>query len=165
VEQQGNSTIIRPGLEFHLIVHFRPSPAHLGVYSANIEVLFEDTPRGKHFIVVRSVTAVVGDVADHDALAPVTPFVPSPRRGLRRVPFANVIPGERLERFVKHPYKRKLGIYPLPRDLVDALENGPQDVGKIMNRLPAAFRPATPSRSNYAKTLSAQLWAEEHKAM
>jgi hypothetical protein len=138
----------------------------MGHYSANLEIQFENTTRLRRFIIMRTVTAVVvGDQADHDALAPIAPFERPTRRAYRRLPFGSMVPGERLGAFVRHPYKIKLGLYPIPQELIGALESGSGDVGAILARLPPAFRPAALNRSNYVKRLDTQLWVEEHQAM
>jgi helicase MOV-10 len=138
----------------------------MGRYSANLEIQFEDTTRRRRFIIVRTVTAVVvGDQADHEALAPTAPFERPARRAYRRLPFGSVVPGERSGAFIRHPYKIKLGAYPIPQELVGALESGSGDVGAILGRLPPAFRPAALNHSNYVKRIGTQLWVEEHQAV
>jgi hypothetical protein len=56
-------------------------------------------------------------------------------------------------------------MYPVPKELRDALENGSQEVGEAIKRLPAAFRLPPLSKQTYSKSLGVQLWIEEHRAM
>jgi helicase MOV-10 len=155
-----------PGKEFHLVVTFRPTQSHLGRCTTNLELLFEDTSRSRFFVVVRSATAIVGNQADHEALAPKAPYVRRPpRRGYKIIHHSNVVPAERTGMFIRNPYSVRLDQYLVPQDLRDSLENGPQDVGEVIRRLPSAYSPTILSRSTYVKNMNAQLWIEEHKAV
>jgi hypothetical protein len=104
----------------------------------------------------------VGDTEDYQVLAPSAPYVPRPRPSFHPTTVIGVIKGERSASH--NPYPTKLGQYKIPRILVDALENGAQDVGQVIKRLPSDFRPTTLSRSSYITRLKTQLWVEEHKA-
>lgn len=50
-----------------------------GRFEARVEVLFEDTQSQERFVIVRPVLVVIGNVEEHRALQPITPYV-APRR-------------------------------------------------------------------------------------
>jgi helicase MOV-10 len=152
-----------PNIEFHVIVEFRPQPVHVGRYSARLELLFEDA-HGGHFVIIRRLAATVGDEAEHEQLRPSAPYcAPAMRRqGYRSIRPEDIVWGERVVK--QHPYSIKIAPYPVPGDLAAALAHGSQDVGEVIRRLPAAYRPAALSKVNYTRLLSLQLWIEEQKA-
>lgn len=55
-----------------------------GRFEARVEVLFEDTDSKERFVIVRPVVVVIGNVEEHRALQPVTPYVPPRRPGQQR---------------------------------------------------------------------------------
>jgi helicase MOV-10 len=157
-------TPIHPDTGIDVVVCFRPSSPRIGQYSANIELLFEDRGRGKHFVIIRQVTAIVGSRDDYQAIAPTAPYQPRPRRSYRRSAATTIIPGERPQDLVRHPYKTKLGQYRIPQVLIAALEVGPVEVGQVLTRLPPTYRLAESNPANYVMRLKTQLWIEEYKA-
>jgi hypothetical protein len=159
-----SSAIIHPDVDFQIVIHFLPSSPQIGRYSANLELLFEDTPRRQHFIIIRSVTAVIGNVVDFQATALAAPYQPRLRRPFHRIVGTNIIEGSYSKSNSRNPYAITLSQYYVPQALVDAFQNGPQDVSKVTERLPHEFRPVALSASNYVTSLKAQLWAEEYKA-
>lgn len=64
-----------------------------GRFEARVEVLFEDTRSKEQFVIVRPVLAIIGNVEEHRALQPVTPYVP-PRRPKQRRRVTEVETGE-----------------------------------------------------------------------
>lgn len=50
-----------------------------GRFEARVEVLFEDVQSKERFVIVRPVLAAIGNVEEHRALQPITPYV-APRR-------------------------------------------------------------------------------------
>ena len=50
-----------------------------GQFEARVELLFEDARTGERFVIARPVLATIGNVEEHRALQPTTPYV-VPRR-------------------------------------------------------------------------------------
>lgn len=162
VRTQGPARIIKPGVDFHLIVTFAAKTAHVGRYDARVELTFEDAETDQRFTISRSLRANVGDLADHDLLRPSAPYTP-PKRSTRPL-WKDVVWGERPPRFIRNPYVVKIGPYYIPKDLANALSDELQDIGGILERLPEAYGAQTLAKANYVKVMSALLWIEEHRA-
>jgi len=60
-----------------LIVAFQQP--HIGRYEDRLELLFEDTQLRKRFGISRTLKAIVGDKATHEALKPKSPYIPRTR--------------------------------------------------------------------------------------
>lgn len=58
--------------------------ANRGRFEARVEVLFEGTDSKERFLIVRPVLVVIGNVEEHRALQPVTPYVAPRRPGQQR---------------------------------------------------------------------------------
>ena len=159
---QGSSQDVNPGVDFSIIVSFRPNPPHVGQHAARVKLRFEDTHTNIRFSFVRSIRVAYGDLADHEQLRPSAPFVP-PRRG-PRPQTGDIVWATRPPRYNRNPYKVKLGEYPIPQELSTALEVGSQQIGQVIDRLPPAYRPRTLEKATYTKTMTALIWIEEYKA-
>ena len=64
-----------------------------GRFEARVEVLFEDTRSKEQFVIVRPVLVAIGNVEEHRALQPVTPYV-APRRPKQQRRVTEVEAGE-----------------------------------------------------------------------
>jgi hypothetical protein len=161
-ERLGTSSDVHPLTGLIVSIRFVPQAGLIGRYSARLELLFANSVEGTHFMIVRDVSATVGDRRAHKALAPTAPYMPPARSRFRQVRVQDVVAGERETR--RNPYKVKLGLYPIPKDLETALEGGSSKVEEVISRLPDTFRPRPLEKSHYTAALQGQLWVEEHKA-
>lgn len=55
-----------------------------GRFDARVEVLFEDTRSKDRFVIARPVLATIGNVEEHRALQPTTPYIAPQRPEKRR---------------------------------------------------------------------------------
>jgi hypothetical protein len=161
-ERRGASPIIHGQLGLAVGIRFLSQLRFVGRYSARLELSFSDTSDKVRFIIVRDISATIGDQAAYRDLAPVAPYEAPTRNRFQQIRPENVIPGVREKK--QHPYKTKLGQYMIPKTLLAALESGSQDVGEVISRLPAPYRPRPLETSSYIPMLQAQLWIEEYKA-
>lgn len=159
---QGPSPIIKAGIDYHVLVTFKPDPVNVGIYTGRLKLSFKNTETKKYFSVDRSLRATVGDPIDHEELRPVAPFVPPkktsrPHRG-------NIVFSKRPPRFSRNPYKIKLDVYPLPQDISEALDEDLKDVGQKIFAIPYDYHVRTLTKTTYMIHMSALLWIEEHQA-
>ncbi|KAH6905381.1 hypothetical protein BKA70DRAFT_1430987 [Coprinopsis sp. MPI-PUGE-AT-0042] len=72
------------------VIEYTFQKYHIGRYSDEIEVLFEDTKSKAKFDIRRRADAVIGDKHDHETLKPRAPYMPLVRAG--REPGTHVLP-------------------------------------------------------------------------
>jgi helicase MOV-10 len=76
-ERPARNQVVSYGVDTTLNVTCTQS--NRGRFEARVEVLFEDTQSNERFVIVRPVLVAVGNVEEHRALQPITPYV-VPRR-------------------------------------------------------------------------------------
>jgi hypothetical protein len=81
VERPARNQLVRYGIDTTLNVTC--TQTNRGRFEARVEVLFEDAQSRERFVIARPVLVVIGNVEEHRALQPVTPYVP-PRRPERQ---------------------------------------------------------------------------------
>lgn len=77
VERPARNQVVGYGIDTTLNVTC--TQQNQGRFEARVEVLFENAESSERFVIVRPVLVVIGNVEEHRALQPVTPYV-VPRR-------------------------------------------------------------------------------------
>lgn len=163
VRAQGSANIIRPQTAFHIVASFNPRILHVGRYTARAVFEFEDIETQEQFSIARSLSAAFGDQTDHELLKPTAPYTKPKLQG-QRTKIGRIIWGNRPSHFARHIYKVKLPVYNIPPALEAAISIENQNVGAIIDRLPAQHVPQMLSRDSYVSSMSTQLWIEEYQA-
>lgn len=91
VERPPRNQVVTYGVDTTLNVTCTQS--NRGRFEARVEVLFEDTRTKEQFVIVRPVLVAIGNVEEHKALQPVTPYV-APRRPKQQRRVTEVEAGE-----------------------------------------------------------------------
>jgi helicase MOV-10 len=164
VRASNAANVIQPGIDFQVIVTFRPRKLHVGRYIGRAVFVFEDIQSDHRFSIARSFSAILGDRSDHDLLKPVSPYVKPPRPQVEQSQALRIVQGDRPSRFAQNPYKVKLGHYKIPSSLESALSVGSSEVGAIIERLPVEYSRRTLAKACYVGVMTTQLWVEEHQA-
>lgn len=77
IQRPARNQVVGYGIDTTLNVTCTQS--NLGRFEARVEVLFEDTRSQERFVIARPVLVTIGNVEEHRALQPITPYV-APRR-------------------------------------------------------------------------------------
>ena len=133
---------------------------HLGVFEDRLEIVFEDVQLHTEFVIVRTLSASVGDRATFDALKPVAPY--TPRKRVDRAPETEVVEGPQPELLDAIKYIGKLPAAAIPPRLHEVLATGKVD--RIIQQLRASFLPTVFDSAGYSKHFKHLLWAEEYKS-
>lgn len=133
--------------------------SNLGRFEARVEVLFEDTRSNGRFVIVRPVLVAIGNVDEHRALQPITPYV-APQRPEKRRRVTEVEGGIAPNFETSVPWSSRLPFYRIPEELLEFLRQ-PQ-----RNLVPDAGRKFLPQHlvaNTYAQMFEVLLWCEEYK--
>jgi helicase MOV-10 len=133
----------------------------IGRYEDRIEFVFEDSQLKQHFIISRTLRAIVGNAAEHEALAPKVPYTPRTRS--TRKPIQKVVEGVKPPALNAIPYIGKLPRSVIPSHLASILSN-PEGTAKIVSQIRMRFLPATLNSKSYGPYFKQLLWAEEYQA-
>ncbi|KAF8156820.1 RNA helicase [Crassisporium funariophilum] len=134
--------------------------AYVGRYEDRLEFVFEDTQLKKRFVIVRTLKAIVGNKAEHEALQPRAPYVPRSRSTRKAI--LEIVEG------VKPPSLNAIRyISPLPRaniptNLQTNLSSS-ESTSKITARIKKLFMPANLDSTSYSRHFKHLLWVEEFK--
>ena len=134
---------------------------HIGRYEDRAEFLFEDTQLNKQFLITRSLRAIIGDSAEHQALAPKTPYVP--RERTTRKPIRDVVEGIRPPALRSIPSVGKLPMATIPSNL-SAILSSPSVAAKVAPMIKGRFMPCTLDVDTYGRWYKQLLWTEEYQA-
>ncbi len=136
-------------------------PSHAGNFEDTLELVFFDISQSRCFVIQRKVSATVGDLADHERLAPKAPYSQRKRRNIK-------LDGP-VKRSLRPPtwtptkWVSKLPQFDIPQDLVQTLytpegylkRSASQDVKRFM---PSSFTTAT-----YAQHFQTLVYLEEEQ--
>ncbi|KAK0191971.1 P-loop containing nucleoside triphosphate hydrolase protein [Armillaria mellea] len=153
------SKFIRSARPHKVSITFHPSYA--GNFEDTLELVFFDVSQNRRFVIQRKVSATVGDLADHERLAPKAPYSQRKRRNIK-------LDGP-IRRSLRPPtwtpvkWVTTLPQFKIPQDLVQTLytpegylkKTAPQDVRRFM---PSSFTTAT-----YAKHFQTLIYLEEEQ--
>ncbi|PCH37498.1 RNA helicase [Wolfiporia cocos MD-104 SS10] len=148
---RGASRFISYGQPRTVTITLHPSP--VGRFEDTLELQFHDLHRRERFVIIRSISAVVGFAADYDFLRPHAPYVKPPWKP--REPEPSAIPTSRPPTWSKTKWVKKLGEYPIPPDLAEALNN-PVHQARVKG-----FMPGELSVWNYSEFWQVLLHIEE----
>jgi len=148
-----------------------------GRFEARVELLFEDARTGERFVIARPVLAAIGNVEEHRALQPISPYVvpkrpreqrqvteieggvvswsPKPRCRQRCFNYCQMPPFE-----TSIPWKSRIPFYYIPGDLFAFLNKRQPNMVVETGRkfLPQQLTPGT-----YTQMFQVLLWCEEFK--
>ncbi|KAF9226240.1 P-loop containing nucleoside triphosphate hydrolase protein [Gyrodon lividus] len=123
-----------------------------------LEILFEDRSLGQHFVVVRNLYGIVGNVVDCDPLKVKAPLNLQPRTSSKEE--IDVIPGVSSPALRVIPYVVKLPPVTAPPSLVAVLSES-STVKGMTEQLRRIFLPKTFDASTYARHFKTLIWVEE----
>jgi helicase MOV-10 len=153
---EGPTRTVTPGKPIKLKVTFRQSD--VGRYEDRVELLFKDLQLNKHFLISRTLRAIVGNKADHQLLQPKAPYVP--RERLARQPEVTVVEGVAPPSLKGVPYVFKLPKALIPKSLLSALGTT-RSSSEGVKRMKDVFLPSTLNGETYARHFKHLLWIEE----
>jgi helicase MOV-10 len=113
---------------------------HIGRYVDRAEFLFQDTQLKQRFMITRSLRAIVGNFAEHQALAPKTPYIP--RERTTRKPIRDVVEGVRPPALNAMPYVGKLPMATIPSNLSSVLDSS-KVTANLAPMIKRRFMPST----------------------
>lgn len=122
-----------------------------------MELIFEDTQLQTHFVIVRTLSAIVGNKTDYDMLRPTAPYVPRYRGN--RQPATDVVEGVMPPAVRAVTYVVELPHAPIPSSLLSTLSTGSQS--QILTRVKSVYLPRTFDTQSYARFFKHLLWIEE----
>lgn len=134
---------------------------YIGRYEDRAEFLFEDTQLKTQFLITRSLRGIVGNSAEHQALAPTTPYVP--RERTTRKPIQDVVEGVRPPALKSMPYVGKLPMSTIPSNLSSILSSS-RVAAKLAPMVKMRFMPSTLNVDTYSRWFKQLLWTEEYQA-
>ncbi|KAM6492610.1 P-loop containing nucleoside triphosphate hydrolase protein [Amanita muscaria] len=133
---------------------------HVGRCEDRLEMVFEDVQLAKRFLISKSLSAIVGNKADHEALKAKAPYVPQPRTS--REPENDVVEGVQPPATKAVPYVDRLPHAYIPSPLLSTLSSG--TTGDIVARVRRTFLPREFSSETYARFFKHLLWIEEYRS-
>ncbi|PPQ74162.1 hypothetical protein CVT26_006766 [Gymnopilus dilepis] len=132
----------------------------IGRYEDRVEFLFEDSQLKKQFIISRALRATVGNKAEHEALMPVTPYIPRPRATHR--PIREVVEGVKPPALNAVPYIGRLPKAAVPSQL-GALLAGSHPTKQTLDNVRSIYIPSVFNSNTYDRFFKHLLWVEECK--
>ncbi|KAJ3508690.1 hypothetical protein NLJ89_g5619 [Agrocybe chaxingu] len=133
----------------------------VGRYEDRVEFRFEDTQLRKRFVISRTLKAIVGNKAEHEALQPRTPYVPRSRTARKAI--AEIIEGVRPPALNAIPYVGRLPKADIPTQLQGIL-SGSESTSRLISHVRRVFLPeALNSVNYYGRHFKYLLWIEEYK--
>ncbi|KIL62873.1 hypothetical protein M378DRAFT_128311, partial [Amanita muscaria Koide BX008] len=133
---------------------------HIGRYEDRLEMVFEDVQLAKRFLISKSLSAIVGNKADHETLKAKAPYVPQPRTS--REPELEVVEGIQPPATKAVPYVDRLPHAHIPSPLLSMLSSG--TTGDIVARVRRTYLPREFSSETYARFFKHLLWIEEYRS-
>lgn len=136
---------------------------HISRYEDRLELVFEDTQLGKRFFITRTLKAIAGNKAEHEALQPKTPYIPRTRSTRTTISEQDVVEG------VKPPALnaiRYVVLFPkanIPTHMHNILA-GSETTAKVTATVRKVFMPQVLNSDTYVQHFKNLLWAEEFKS-
>ena len=157
----GNVRSVTSRAPIQLAVSFKEH--FIGRYEDRLELIFEDTQLEKQFIIARSLKAIVGNKAEHEALQPKTAYVPRTRSTRRIIPEQDIVEG------VKPPALNAIRyVVPLPKATIPTqLHNilaSSETTAKVVSTVRKVFLPQDFNSDTYGRHFKQLLWVEEFKS-
>ncbi|CAA7269336.1 unnamed protein product [Cyclocybe aegerita] len=143
-----------------IAVIFTLSQGHIGRYVDRAEFIFQDTQLRKQFTITRTLKAVVGNQAEHEALMPRTPY--TPRRRTTQKPMLELVEGIKPPALHAIPYIGRLPVANIPSQLQGIL-SGSQSTTKLVDQIRRVFMPNVLDSDTYGRHHKTLLWIEEFK--
>ena len=112
-----------------------------------MELIFEDSQLQTHFVIARTLSAIVGNKVDYDMLKPTAPYVPRYRGN--RQPATDVVEGVMPPAMKAVPYVVGLPRAPILSSLLSTLSTGSQS--QILARVKTVLLPQTFDTQSYAR--------------
>jgi len=134
---------------------------YIGRYEDRAEFLFEDTQLKAQFLITRTLRGIVGNSAEHQALAPKTPYVPRERTA--RKPIQDVVEGVRPPALKSIPYVGKLTRATIPSNLSSILSSS-RVAAELVPIVKERFMPSVLNVDTYSRWFKQLLWTEEFQA-
>ncbi|KAH6905384.1 RNA helicase [Coprinopsis sp. MPI-PUGE-AT-0042] len=141
------------------VIEYTFQKYHIGRYSDEIELLFEDTKSKAKFVIRRRLSAIIGDKHEHETLKPRAPYVSPVKVG--RDPEMHVVPGIAPPALAAVRYVVTLPLAAIPQYISAILDQDKplrQKLAQIQKFHPAKFNVGT-----YTTHFKNLLWYEEQK--
>ncbi|KAF8954804.1 P-loop containing nucleoside triphosphate hydrolase protein [Flammula alnicola] len=149
------------------VISTRPLPLtltfkqiHIGRYEDRVEFLFGDSQLKKRFIISRTLKAIVGNRAEHEALMPATPYIPRLRTSRKAV--VKVVEGIKPPALNAIPYIGRLPKASIPSTLQSILSSS-QSTKDVSAQVRKIFMPTDFNSNTYDPHFKHLLWVEEYK--
>ncbi|KAJ8508765.1 hypothetical protein ONZ45_g9006 [Pleurotus djamor] len=155
VHLQGATSTLLPHKSVNLQVTFRQQD--YGRYSERLDITFEDVKLRTRFCISRPLSAIVGNHADHELLAPKAPFVPRQRQA--REPEITVVPPVLPPSTKAVPYVVDLPYARIPLRFSSLFRSGPYN--HVLNAIKQTFLPRNLNADSYGLHFKYLLWTEE----
>jgi helicase MOV-10 len=122
--------------------------------------MFYDAVTLRKFAIVKTITIVVGNRADYEALKPTAPYIP--KKKVQREPVKEVTHGEPPEALAVVKWTARLMPYELPKALKTILDM--PVVKERIRLLRSGFVPRELSSATHARWFHVMLFIEEHQS-
>jgi helicase MOV-10 len=149
---------VRTNTPVKLVITLRQS--HIGRYEDRLELTFRENQLRKTFVITRTLKAIIGSKADHEALRPRAPYVPRSRS--TRHDIRDIVEGVRPPALKSIRYIGSLPKAVIPPRL-KALLFGSEGRKAILKNLEELFIPREFNSKTYANRFKYLLWIEEAK--
>ncbi len=151
------SGFIRSARPHKVIITFHPSYA--GRFEDTLELVFFDISQRCRFVIQRKVCATVGDLTDHEQLAPKAPYSQRKRRNI-------ILDGPVIDRlgpptWTRPNWKSELPGYKIPRKLVKTLYTPEGNLKRSALQDVKRFMPSSFTTASYAWHFQTLVWLEE----
>ncbi|KAK7047868.1 hypothetical protein VNI00_006196 [Paramarasmius palmivorus] len=150
-----------PTISKPVLLSIAVKQSHIGRSEDRLVLAFEDSSTNSRFIIARSLSIIVGDASDHQALQPKVPYV-SKTPAVRR-PEKEVVPGEPAPKLGHIPWVVSLPKSAIPADLFGMLQNEEESLSSCISAIRSAFIPKALTTATYMLTFKYLLWIEEFK--
>jgi helicase MOV-10 len=136
---------------------------HIGRYEDRLELVFEDIQIKKRFFIARTLKAIVGNKADHEALQPKAPYVPRTRSRRNVIAEKDIVEGVKPPALNAIRYVVVLPKAKIPTHLHNILA-GSETTAKVTATVRKVFMPQVFNSDTYGRHFKHLLWAEEFKS-
>ncbi|ESK92581.1 rna helicase [Moniliophthora roreri MCA 2997] len=144
-----------------IVLSITAQQGYVGRSEDRLVLIFEDGSSNTRFLIARTLSIIVGDVSDHQALQPKVPY--TPKSSLKRQPETKVIPGEPAPKVGRVPWVVSLPKSAIPADLLGMLSNEQEPLSSTITNIRNTFIPRTLNSATYSITFKYLLWIEEFK--
>ena len=153
------AVLLRRNQSIEINITFDPK-SDRGRFNDRVELIFKDLILKKRFCITRSLKAIVGVIADYEALRANAPYVRPKKK--RHEPIGEIEPGEPPEAIVKFKWAVSLPQYTVPKELANILGDGASL--DLVKRIRDTVFPNALNGNTYARFFGILLWIEEERA-